>query len=94
MDQPYMDKDEIHERAADRAAWCQRYNYREKASNWGGTQLPPKSRLFLFAERGGRIDLDAIEALLMNLPDDFGSYPADWKGSSEAPPALPRTGTP
>lgn len=93
MDQPYMAKAAVHHRAADRADWCRRYNYREKTSNWGGTQLPPKSRLFLFAERGKSINLDSIEAMLMKLPDDFGSYPEDWKGSSEALPSLTKSHT-
>lgn len=88
MDEPYLARGEPHSRATDRAAWCKRYGFREIASNWGGTYLPPESRLFMLAKSDGGIDLAEIEAKLASLPDDFGSSEADWKGTSlETPPA-------
>lgn len=84
MDEPYLGKDEIHSRSANRAEWCKRFDYLERASAWGGTYLPPKSRLFLFAKVNSAINLDAIESKLNTLPDDFGALEEDWRGSSVA----------
>jgi hypothetical protein len=83
MDEPYLEKDEAHSRVADRMVWCERFNFVERASSWGGTHLPPRTRLFLFAKPDSGIDLAAIETTLNTLPDDFGSADEDWQGYSE-----------
>lgn len=82
MDEPYLAKGEPHKRAEDRAKWCRLYGFREIASAWGGTYLPPKSRLFLLTKNDGSIDLAEIESKLAALPDDFGSSAGDWKGKA------------
>ncbi|HCF3026440.1 hypothetical protein ACEP28_04975 [Pseudomonas aeruginosa] len=83
LDEPYLDRDKPHDRAAERAQWCKRFGFQEMASAWGGTHLPPKTRPFLLARPGSGIDLAEIEAKLNLLPDDFGSHDDDWRGSSE-----------
>lgn len=87
LDEPYLDRGKPHDRADERAQWCKRFGYQELASAWGGTYLPPKTRLFLLAKPGAGIDLAEIEAKLNLLPDDFGSADDDWRGCSE--PAFP-----
>lgn len=87
MDEPYLAKDKPHPLAADRAEWCKRFKFQEQASSWGGTYLPPKSRLFLLAKPGAGIDLTDTETKLLTLPDDFGASDEDWRGSYE--PAVP-----
>lgn len=84
MDEPYLGKDEVHSHAAARAEWCKRFGFQELPSAWGGTYLPPKSRLFLITKSGAGIDLAEIESKLNTLPDDFGASDDDWRGSSES----------